>query len=233
MLNLLYINRKNKGFILSYVLILSALLLGYLFMIAMRVDGYEPEIFEKGYMYFMILSFVLATMILPLWEIKENDYLKGFIDLLIFTFSAIPLIFILLMVGQISKGNILLPILIQILWGIIIFSMKNMLKSIKLHRTIRAFLLVICNFFVLIFSTIYLFYYSQYANLVITTIFDKDIPNIFFLNPLLSLTGILYEQMGGSNQMGNKPFIICFVFWGIISSVMIYLSSKIAKYQGV
>lgn len=202
-------------------------------MIAMRVEGYQPEIYERGYMYFMALSFLLATMILPLWEIKENDYLKGFVDLLLFTFSIIPLVLILLMVGQISKAHMVLPLLIQILWGIVILSMKNLLNGFKLHSTLKAFSLMIFNFFVLIFSTIYLFFYSQYANLVITTIFDKDIPNMFFLNPLVSLTGILYEQMGGGNQMGNTPLIICFVFWGIISSSMIYLSSRRSKDQGV
>ncbi|QZY55684.1 hypothetical protein [Crassaminicella profunda] len=233
MLKLLYINKKNKGFILSYVLLLSMVLLGYLFMIAMRAEGYQPEIYKKGYIYFCSLAFLLSTIILPLWEMKEKDYLKGLVEVLIFIFSAIPLILILLIVGKISIEYILLPLLIQILWGVTIFSIKNILNSLKLQMRLKAFVLIIFNFFVLIFSMIYLFFYSQYANLVITTIFDKDIPSIFFINPLLSLTGVLYEQMGGSNQMGMKPFLVCFVFWAIFSSVIAYSSSKMAKHQGV
>ncbi|QXM05245.1 hypothetical protein [Crassaminicella indica] len=227
------INKRNKGLILAYVLILSMVLLGYLFMVAMRADGYQPEIYEKGYMYFIILAFLLSTMLLSLWEIKEKDVWKGLFDVFIFTISAVPLILMIFMVGQISRQDILFPLLFQILWGVTIFSIKNLFRDLNIHNTGKAFLLIIFNFFILILSMIYLYFYSQYANLVITTVFDKDIPSIFLLNPLISLIGYLNEQIGGSNQMGRLPIIICFVFWGIFSSSIFYVSNKIKRHQGV
>ncbi|MBF8982523.1 hypothetical protein IZY60_03125 [Lutibacter sp. B2] len=229
MLKLMDINKRNKGIIMSYVMILAIILMSYLLMVALRMDGYNLEVYQKAYIYFTTFSLVLFSVMIPLWEMKDETYIKIIFDSIIFTISASPLILIIFMVGKINGANILLPLCIQILWGTVILSIKKMMNSTEIHKTWKSFLLVIFTFVVMILSSIFLFFYSQYAQLVITTIYDKDIPMIFFLNPVVSLAGMLHIQMGGANQMGSIPIVIYFVFWVCVAIISFSLSNKFAK----
>lgn len=236
MIDFFNMNKRNKGIILSYVLILSSVLIGYLFMLVLRVDGYQPEIYKYGYMYFMIFSFLLFSIMIPLWEVsgeKLKDYMKMFIEVIVFSISSIPLILIIFIVGRINVQYILLPIFIQTIWGMVILSIKNIIKITNINQIWKALLLNIFVFLVLILNMIFLYFYSQYANLVITTVYDKDILTIFFLNPLLSLTGTLYTQIGGTNQMGSMPINLCLIFWVVVIFISGYLTNKISKRQEV
>lgn len=234
MFDFLHIDKRNKGIILSYVFILSIVVVGYIFMVVLRTGGYQPEIYKKGYMYFNILSFLLFSIMIPLWETKGTNlkgYIKMFIEVMAFTMSSMPLTLIILTVGQINIQNILPPICIQILWGMVILSIKNRMNHTNLCSTWKAFLLSIFTFSVLVLNMIFLYFYIQYANLVITTIYDKDIISVFFLNPLLTLGGSLYTQIGGSNQMGYIPLMIYFAFWSLWIFIFAYLTCKISRQQ--
>jgi hypothetical protein len=222
-------NLSNKGIIMSYVFILAIILMSYLFMVTLRIDGYSPELYKKAYIYFTTFSLVLFSVMISLWEIDNEKYIKIVFDSVLFTISSTPLILIIFMVGKINGVNILLPISIQVLWGMVILSMKKMINSTKIHKTWKSFSLVMFIFVIIILSSIFLFFYSQYGQLVITTIYDKDIPSIFFLNPVVSILGTLHTQVGGSNQMGIVPIVIYFIFWTCVATIGFFLGSKFQK----
>ncbi|WFD10697.1 hypothetical protein [Tepidibacter hydrothermalis] len=221
------ISKKNKINIIAYLIILSITSISYYLMVSLRVDGYNPSLYKYAYIYFNGFSMLLFTLIMLFWDINYtyiNIYLKIIIESLIASLSAVPIILIIFMLGQLNKVNIFIPLIIQSLWGTVILSIKNISNKYKNKN----FFIGMFIFITIVLSSVYLFFYTNYANIVLTTIYDKDIPIIFFLNPLINIVGISYSQMI-DNQMGYYPVICYLVFWGMVVLIFNILDLKFNK----
>lgn len=226
-MDLFDISKKNKINIIAYLIILSITSISYYLMVSLRVDGYNPSLYKYGYIYFNGFSMVLFTLIMLFWDVNYtnvNIYFKIIIESLISSLSAIPLILIIFMLGQLNKVNIFVPLIIQSFWGVVILTIKNISNKYKNKN----FFIGMFIFITIILSSVYLFFYTNYANLVLTTIYDKDIPLVFFLNPLINIVGISYSQMI-DNQMGYYPVICYLVFWGMVVLILNILYLKLNK----
>ena len=213
-----------------YLFILSVVLLGYLFLVAFQAEGYEPQLYEKGYLYFLIFQFVLFSLILPFWEEEElcgqslwQEILwcnvRRLFQISLFAAASIPLIMLIFMAGHLKHFNFFLPLLVQVLWGSVILGIRRLLVVLN-SRTWKNFILVLVNFTVLVLTLVCCYFYIEYGNLVITTIYDRDLPMVFFINPLLTTAGLLLVQIGGSTQMGLLPVIYHVVFYCLVLAVI-------------
>lgn len=233
-MDLFDISKKNKMNIIAYLIILSITSISYYLMVSLRVDGYNPSLYKYGYIYFNGFSMLLFTFIMLFWDVNYTDiniYLKIIIESLIAALSAIPLILIIFMLGQLNKVNIFLPLIIQSLWGAVILSIKNIINT-HMNKDYNNFFMGMFIFITIALSSVYLFFYTNYANIVLTTIYDKDIPIIFFLNPLINIVGISYSQMI-DNQMGYYPIVCYLVFWGMVVLILNILDLKFNRYRAV
>ncbi|RKD21428.1 hypothetical protein SAMN02745883_01172 [Caminicella sporogenes DSM 14501] len=230
------INKKNKILIATHLSLQSILLVSYFFMSAFRLEGYQPDIYKKMYVCFMTWGVFLFSILIVLWEIKGN-YHKRIIEILvgvmIFSFSSLPLILIIFSVGRLNGINFILPLILQMLWGIVILSIKNLLINMKVSMWYIKYLLFIFVITVLLISMIFLFFYVQYAQLVITTIYDKDIPIFFFTNPLISIMGLSHVQVGGSTQMQYRPVLFFLVCWTVFSTAINITAYRFSKLRRI
>lgn len=231
------VSNRNLALILTYLLISSSALIGYLFMVAYRADGYEPQIYSRGYLYFVIFQFMVFTMLVPLWdysqitrEYSKGKLLRGYISMLIesslLSLASIPLILIIFMAGQLNGVNFILPLIIQICWGTALLSLKQYLNIKDKIKNFTSFILILFIFIVLVLTLVCLYLYTQYGSLVVTTVYDNDFPSIFFINPLLTITGLLYTQIGGANYLGKAPVITSILFSLFITIASFTLTIK-------
>lgn len=163
----------------------------------------------------MTLSVILISCLIPIWKESwtKAKILEIALEILCLNFSHVPLILMLFSIGQLHGVNLLLPLWIQILWSGVLFTLKDFFSALNLSEQWKNYIFIIWIGFMLFISLIFLFLYSQYAELVLTTIYDKDIPKGFFLNPLLTISGLLYYQTGGTTQMNMEPVLIFSLFW--------------------
>lgn len=240
------ISNRNLLLILTYLLISSSALIGYIFMVAYRAHGYDPQIYNKGYLYFIIFQFMIFTMLVPLWDYSQitrydskGKFFRGYISMLVgsslLSLASIPLILIIFMSGQLNGVNFVLPLIIQICWGTALLSLKQYLNMKDKMRNFTSFTLILFIFIVLILTLVFLYLYTQYGSLVVTTVYDNDFPNIFFINPLLTITGLLYTQIGGTNYLGKAPIItsILFSLFITIASLTLTIKSIPSKAGGI
>ncbi|KGG81041.1 hypothetical protein Y919_02990 [Caloranaerobacter azorensis H53214] len=235
MLNWAEINKKNKILIATYLCIQSVLLISCFFISVFRLESYQPDIYGKIYVCFMTFGVFLFSVLLILWEIKENYYrsiIEILVGVILFSLSSLPLILIIFSVGRINGVNFMLSLILQMLWGFVILSIKNLLINMGASMWYIKYLLIIFVIIVLLISIIFLFFYVQYAQLVITTIYDKDIPMFFFINPLLTIMGLSYAQIGGSSQMQYRPVMFFLVYWTAFSIIINIIAYRFSKNQG-
>ena len=242
---MLEVSRKNIILVLSYLIGLTVVLVGYLFMVALPAEGYDPEVYKKGYLYFVTFQLLLFSLLVPFGDDSPlNDqlttllqkysrlqlllrcYACQLLQITILSVAAIPLILIIFMVGQLNQVNFIWPLLLQILWGLVILSVRWFLAATNLHKNWQIFILMILVFTFLIVSLIFCYFYIEYGQLVITTVYDKDIPLLFFLNPLLTTVGLLYVQTGGTSQLGWGPVICNVAFSSLLLMVVWFLTAR-------
>lgn len=221
-------SKKNIAIMLCYLAILTVVLAGYLFMVAFRTEGYDPGVYKKGYLYFITFQLLLFSLLAPFWTGGQSieqakpllqgkspwstvfRYYGGLLwQIIVFSFASIPLILIIFMAGRLNHMSFLWLLLIQVLWGTFILSVRGFLATTNLHKTWQDLLLVLLIFTLLVLTLVFFYFYVEYGRLVITTVYDGDIPRLFFLNPLLTTAGLLYVQTGGSNQLGWAP-VLCY-----------------------
>ncbi|MCR4435140.1 MAG: hypothetical protein QHH06_07130 [Clostridiales bacterium] len=228
MIEILNIGKENKLIITVYIALLSVVSTAYFLLVAMRAEGYDPEAWGKAYMYFMLFSFVLFSVLLPFWKTGgagRGKYLKMLGGVLVFTLSPIPLILMILVLGKLSGVNFMLVLAVQALWGTGLLSFKSALEALRIKKW-KGFLLAVFIFAVLVLLPVFLYFFVEYNRTVITTVFDKRIPFLFLLNPLHSAAGLLNAQTGGQVQGGYMPYPACLLFWTLFSCVNMAISIK-------
>ncbi|WP_125153175.1 hypothetical protein [Clostridium rectalis] len=222
----------DDGFIIvSYLLTLSITLLSYLLILIFKCEQFTFDIYKKFYMYFMIFQFILFSLsIMHFNEIELNSFkvlLRDFSKVLILAFSIIPLIFIIFIVGNVMILNFWIPIVLQVIYGVAILTFKHILSLIKYIKEYTNFIIHFSMFFINILSLLFLYIYYRYSQVVITTIYDKDIPSIFFINPILTITGYINKEITDYSQLGIKPVIIASIFWSICILVNVFVLYKV------
>lgn len=207
------IDRNNSLLILIYLALLTITVIGYLFMVAFADETYNSQIYKNGYVYFIGFQFLLFSIVFPYWSIeKEDTLLNLFISIVIFSSASIPIILMIIILGNLNNINFIIPIIVQILWGGAILSIKSLLNTTKLKDSWKCFLVQMIIFIVIIGSLVAFYFYYKYGNLVITTVYDKDIPKVFFLNPIATAIGNAYSEVGGGTQLGNLPIMYMSIF---------------------
>jgi len=224
--------KENKILVMVYITLLSAVLASYFFLVSMRMNGYNQDVYAKAYMYFMLFSFLLFSVFLPFWEIEgagTEKYAKMLAGILVFTISTVPHILTIIILGKLNMVNFSMPILIQALWGIALLCLKDCLAAFKILEQWKGFILSTFIFIVLIGMPVFLYFFVEHSRTVITTVFDRRIPVYFFFNPLLTQAGVLNAQTGGPVQSGYMPYPYCMLFWTVFSCINILLSIKMFK----
>lgn len=242
------ISRKNMKLTLSYLLILSIVLIGYLIMIAFEVEGYHPEIYKKGYLYYIVFQFIIFSLMMIIWESsplltniqsasQNHEYLKSVLkygvnnlgQVILLSASSIPLLVIIFMVGRIGQINIFWPMLLQVFWGVVVLSLRGFLESLKIDKTWKDLSVMIFMIIIFILTLVFLYYFVEYEKLVITTVYDKDIFCLFFLNPLLTIGGLAYVQIGGTTQIGWQPIGYYLIFNSLLIVSFLMLTARSIK----
>ncbi|MCL6448298.1 MAG: hypothetical protein K6U04_09155 [Armatimonadetes bacterium] len=224
--------RENGVLGTLYIAVLVFLLAAYLFVAVRREAGYNPGLYRNVYVYFMVFDFILFSLFIPFWETGESTPqkarpLKTAAGIAVLAASPAPLILAVFMAGRISPVNFLLPLALKAVWGSAVVGLRNFLGAVKPGWRWNGFLTGFFIFSVLALSGLLAFFHVEYRQAVITTLYDRDIPGVFFLNPLLSLAGLVYCQAGGGSQAGLFPLYACALFWGSAAAVLLLAAGKI------
>ncbi|KAJ48950.1 hypothetical protein BD780_000537 [Clostridium tetanomorphum] len=211
--------------IFSYIITIMLVLLSYLFIVVFKCEQFNFDVYRKVYMYFIIFQFVMFSLTLIHFTNEESSNMKSlikdFIKILILALSIIPFILIIFISGNVKTLNLWIPIVLEIIYGFSIISFKRVLSLNKWLKEYSKFIIHFMMFFINILSLVFLYIYYRYSQIVITTVYDKDIPKIFFLNPILTVAGYINKEITDYTQMGIKPVIWAFVFWSICSLINI------------
>lgn len=225
MKNVFLFSKKNREIVLTNLIVLTILLFGLFFMV-LNGSNYNNE---KVYLYSFLFQLLTYSILISMWEVKGLNIVDVLFQIFIFTICVIPHLVLVGIANNINGFQLLLPLCIEYIWGISIISFKSLLcikikQEFTIHLVLKVFI-----FAVMIISLVFLSFYYHYENLVLTTIFDKRIPIVFFLNPLLNIAGIISTQLGEANYLGYKPVYTFVIFWiGIlVLSFFIYKKSTV------
>ncbi|NOH15839.1 hypothetical protein [Clostridium cochlearium] len=225
----------NDGLImLTYIFINILVLFAYLFMVPFRAEGINFEIYKNTYMYFYIFQLIVFSFCISHFKVEQNinykNLVRNIIKVIILIISNIPLILIIFISGNVKSLNFIYPLVVQGIYGLAIVTLKHLLSIINTTKKYSDFIVNFIVVFINIFSFIFLYIYYKYTQIVITTIYDKDIPKIFFINPLMSLTGFINMEITDYTQMGIYPLIGSFCFWSICIFInLVVIRTKIKK----
>lgn len=216
------------GFILIfYAAVLSFMLLAYLIPVVLKCNEFDFAAYKNAYMYYMIFEFVLFSFSIIHIKTDENfspkSILKNFFSILLFCIINIPLIFVIFICGNISIMNFAAVLFIQLIFGMAVISFKNVLEMNSKSSRYAEYITHFIVFFTDILSLAFLYIYYKYSNAVITTVYDKRIPKVFFLNPLLTAGGYINKEITNYTQIGALPFIYCCIFWSVIAFINIII----------
>lgn len=222
MKNVFLFSKKNRVIVLTNLIVLTILLFGLFFMV-LNSSNYDNE---KVYLYSFLFQLLTYSILISMWEVEGLNIVDILFQILIFTICAIPHLILVGVVNNINGLQLLLPLCIEYIWGISIISFKSLLcikfkEVFTVHLVLKVFI-----FAVMIISLVFLSFYYHYGNLVLTTIFDKRIPPVFFLNPLLNIAGVISNQLGQANYLGYKPVYIFVIFWMGISVLNLLINKK-------
>lgn len=215
----------------SYIITIMMVLLAYLFIVVFKCEQYNFDVYKKVYMYFIIFQFIMFSLSLIHFTkdkfLNMEGLIKDFIKVLILAFSIIPFILIIFISGNVKSLNFWIPIAIEVAYGFAIVSFNRALSLNKLFKKYSSFITHFVQFFINILSLVFLYIYYRYSQIVITTVYDKDIPKAFFLNPILTAAGYINKEITDYTQMGIKPVIWALGFWSICSLVNVLIIYKL------
>ncbi|AOY75875.1 hypothetical protein [Clostridium formicaceticum] len=202
--------KENRRILILNLCITVFVLMGYLLIIVFKKSP-EEELFNMDfYSFFFLFQFILYTLLVQILEVEEGKQMDSLVQVGVFTLGIIPLIMVAAHGKGIERLQTFVPLSIQYLWGITLVNLKVRIASISKEKT---YYINLFNFCVMGGGMMLLYLFYQYKGLVVVSVFDKRIPIIFFINPLLTMIGSLRSQMGEVNYRGYQPIIIFFIFW--------------------
>jgi uncharacterized membrane protein YwzB len=214
------------------------LLLVYLLTVVLRPEGYNPSVYRDTYRYFMVFDFILFSLFIPFWSAGglETGGIASFLKLLagitVMAMSSVPLVLTIFMTARLSPFNFLLPLLMKPVWGLAVISLKSFLGTLKPGWRWSTLALALFIFATLALGCLLAFFFVEYRQAVVTTLYDQDIPAVFFLNPLLSLAGLVNSQTGGGSQMGFAPFYACALCWLLVATALGFGAFRLSSHRG-
>lgn len=232
------VEKENTILAALYLSLLVLSLLAYLLTVVLRPEGYNPGVYRDAYVYFMVYDFILFSLFIPFWAAdgaetgKVLHFLKLLAGITVMALSSVPLVLTIFVTTRLSPFNFALPLLMKPAWGLAVLSVKSFTGALKPNWRWSRLALALFIFATLALGCLLAFFSVEYRQAVVTTLYDRDIPAVFFLNPLLSLAGLVYSQAGGGSQMGHIPFYACALFWGLASAVLYFCAGRIAGWRG-
>lgn len=208
-----------------YVAVLSFMLAAYMILVVSREEGYDPGLYRNAYVYFMVFDLILFSLFVSFWETGGAAQGKAYLlraaaGVIILAASPAPLILAIFLAGRINPANFMLPLMLKAVWGLAVVCLRDFLEAVKPGWRWNGFLTGFFIFSVLVLGGLLAFFLTEYRQAVITTLYDRDMPGALFLNPLLSLAGLVYCQAGGGSQAGLDPFYTCLLFWGLAAAAL-------------
>ncbi|ERI04166.1 hypothetical protein [Aneurinibacillus aneurinilyticus] len=202
-----------------YTGMLALTLIAVLFGLIFSEEGYNPARLHLGYAYITGIQFCLLTAFFPFLYENNREQNRSIWKLgykfvqpvCLLVGAALPIYLAYFVIwGRVpaSFGTILG---VEVSWGIALAGLQQASVHTRPFPIRYFFRMMLFSGSVLLISILFLSVYVAYEQAVITTVFDKDIPLLFFINPLLVLGGLLYEPIGG-NQLGSLPVIITCLF---------------------
>lgn len=217
----------DEFILLFYAAVLPFMLIAYLIPVVLKCNEFDFAAYKNAYMYYMIFEFVLFS--LSIIHIKTDEkfspksILKNFFSILLFCIINIPFIFVIFICGNISIMNFAAVLFIQLIFGMAVISFKNVLEMNSKSSRYAEYITHFIVFFTDILSLAFLYIYYKYSNAVITTVYDKRIPKVFFLNPLFTAGGYINKEITNYTQIGILPLIYCCIFWSAIAFMNILI----------
>lgn len=222
--------KRNSKLLITHMLVCGITLMGWLIFVTGSQQGFDPQLFKKGYGLFWIFQVLVYTLVVSFVKTKDCDnfgkeILSQAMEAGIFTIVTLPYLLVFLVLGYFDV-NILKPMFIQLLWGVFVISLRKGIYTKCKDEKIKGFYFNLIIFLLIVMTLVFLYFYITYKSAVITTVYDKDIPIIFFINPLLTISGIVHTQIGGKNYLGLKPIIIFTIFIVTMCFVLFKLRLK-------
>ena len=220
------INISNRNLLVLIVFLAVSIIVvsGFLLMVAGTAEGYNPNLYKNAYVFLAIFETILLTLVICLWDITKDN--NVYLDSLLLCIISIPLYIVLFSLGNITIVNILIPLAVMVLWNAAVLSLRKYLTVLRIDIFLRQLIIFVAIFSILILTLIFAYFYKEYNSLVITTVFDNDIPILFFINPILIISGISYTQIGGSNYLGYTPVLCYLIFYITILFVLSLLTKR-------
>lgn len=215
-----------------YICLLGLSMLAYSFSALFRAEGYNPGMYREAYIYLMLYDFILFTVLALFWKTHSQDdgpfqqSLNLVAGMIIMSLSSLPIIMALFLISGLQLMNVLLALLIKPLWGLALLGLQRLLQASKPGWQWSRFSLALFIFAVLVIGSLLAYCTVEFRMSVVTTLYDRDILAVFYLNPLLSLAGLVYAQAGGGSQMGNIPYYACTGFWGLTAVLLNYRAGR-------
>lgn len=222
-----HVKKENSILGTVYLTLLALLLAACLFTVVPGDRGYNPGLYKNVYVCFMVFDLLLFSLITAFWDaIPEAGEKAGekyrplgtLCGIALLALSPVPLILTIFMAGRINPVNFMLPLVLKAVWGLALVFADNFLEALRPGWPWRGFSRGLFIFFVLGPGSLLAYFFCGYRQAVLTTLFDRDIPLVFFINPLLSLAGLAHYQTGGGSQAGLLPFYFCLLFWGLAAA---------------
>ncbi len=232
------VDKENTILGALYISLLALSLLAYLLTVVLRPEGYNPGIYRDAYVYFMVFDFILFSLFIAFWDVDGVEtrevahFLKLLAGITVMALSSVPLVLTIFMTARLYPFNFVLPLLMKPAWGLAVLCLKSLISALKPGWRWTSFALALFIFSTLALGSLLAFFSVEYRQAVITTLYDRDIGAVFFLNPLLSLAGLVYAQAGGGSQMGHTPFYACALFWGLASVILFFCTGRITVGRG-
>ncbi|MCR4419032.1 MAG: hypothetical protein QHH27_08160 [Clostridia bacterium] len=229
----LAVERENLLLGTVYLAVLVFVLALYLWVGIGREEGYNPVQYRNAYVYFLVFDFLLFTLFVPYWEREaassQNRYLwKSCVGIAVMAASTVPVALAIFVAGRTMPADLLLPLALKTVWGMAVVVGRGFLEAVKPGWRWNGFLTGFLIFCVLVLGGLLAYFCVQYRQAVITTLYDRDIPKVFFLNPLLALAGLAYCQAGGGTQLGLLPAYACLGFWGLVTAALVLATQKVS-----
>jgi hypothetical protein len=217
--------RDNSALGAVYLAVLVFGLSAYLFLAVLPAEGYNPDLYGNTYVYFLVFDLLWFSLVVPFWQ--TGSFAKTAVGIAALALSPVPLVLFIFMAGRINPVNFLLPLVLKAVWGLAVICLRDLLAAVKPGWRWQGFLTGLFVFAVLVLGGLLTYCVAEYREAVVTTLYDKEIPGAFFLNPLLSLAGLVYYQAGGGSQASLTPFYACTIFWGLIAALLRLAAARI------
>ncbi|KPU43353.1 hypothetical protein OXPF_27940 [Oxobacter pfennigii] len=225
----------DDGFVMTgYLLVSIFVLIAYLITVAFNYGEFDFMVYKNTYMYYMLFQFMVFSISLLHIKVEKSiaplDCFKSLMKIVFLSMANIPLLLVIFIAGNMESFNFMVPLAMQSIFGMAVIVLRQWLLMEEKTSEHSGYISHFLVFFINILSLGFLYMYYVHSKSVITTFYDKRIPLIFFLNPLLSIGGYINTEITGYTQLGMLPVVWYCAFWcGCVILSMVILRFKYKK----